>query len=251
MLELACPTAYSCLFKGRPGVLSKTQSHMLYKSNLPIFLFNVGLLTLIKIESADTQAVSASPQASQAVTNSQEDSKGDNTVPLLQSGSSQADRTDSQAISTSQASQSDSTDSQAVSASPKAISIPPQAVSNFQAGRQVINDTFQTGRQATGSSNPLAFITDSQGADTGSRASGTTSQAGSAGSQGASTTQANRQATRARGSSRPCSQNRGNTLEDPNLKWVINLSSKPLTWAQRSAQTKGHYFAVSPGILLA
>ena len=49
-LELACPTACICLFKVRPGVLSKTLSHMLGKLNLPIFLFNVGLLTLMEIE---------------------------------------------------------------------------------------------------------------------------------------------------------------------------------------------------------
>ena len=37
--------------KLRPGVLSKTLSHMWGKLNLPMFLFNVGLLTLIKIDS--------------------------------------------------------------------------------------------------------------------------------------------------------------------------------------------------------
>ena len=51
VLELACPTACTCLFKVRPGVLSKTLSHMWGKLNLPIFLFNVGLLALIKIDS--------------------------------------------------------------------------------------------------------------------------------------------------------------------------------------------------------
>ena len=51
MLELTCPTACECLFKVRPGVLSKSLSHMWCKLNLPIFLFNVGLLTLIKIDS--------------------------------------------------------------------------------------------------------------------------------------------------------------------------------------------------------
>ena len=50
-LELACPTACACLFKVRPGVLSKALSHMWGKLNLLIFLFNVGLLTLIKIDS--------------------------------------------------------------------------------------------------------------------------------------------------------------------------------------------------------
>ena len=50
-LELAIPTACTCLFKVRLGVLNKTLSHMLGKLNLPIFLFNVGLLTLINIDS--------------------------------------------------------------------------------------------------------------------------------------------------------------------------------------------------------
>ena len=36
------------------------------------------------------------------------------------------------------------------------------------------------------------------------------------------------------------------SLEEPNPKWVINLSSKPLTKAQRSVLTKGPNFAVSP-----
>ena len=50
-LELAYPTACTCLFKVRLGELSKTLSHMWGKLNLPIFLFNVGLLTLITIDS--------------------------------------------------------------------------------------------------------------------------------------------------------------------------------------------------------
>ena len=51
VLGLACPTACACLFKVRPGVLSKTLSHIPGKLNLPMFLFNVGLLTLINIDS--------------------------------------------------------------------------------------------------------------------------------------------------------------------------------------------------------
>ena len=35
-------------------------------------------------------------------------------------------------------------------------------------------------------------------------------------------------------------------LEEPNPKWVINLSSKPLTKAQRSVLAKGLNFVVSP-----
>ena len=35
-------------------------------------------------------------------------------------------------------------------------------------------------------------------------------------------------------------------MEEPNSKWVINLSSKPLTPVQRSVLAKGPSFAVSP-----
>ena len=51
VLGIGCPTACTCLFEVRPGVLSKTLSQMWGKLNFPIFLFNVGWLTLIKIDS--------------------------------------------------------------------------------------------------------------------------------------------------------------------------------------------------------
>ena len=38
----------------------------------------------------------------------------------------------------------------------------------------------------------------------------------------------------------------GSSPEDPNPKWVINLSNKPLTPAQRSVLAKGPNFVVSP-----
>ena len=38
----------------------------------------------------------------------------------------------------------------------------------------------------------------------------------------------------------------GSSSEDPNPKWVINLSSKPLTPAQRSVLAKGPNIVVSP-----
>ena len=50
-LELACQTTCACLFKVRPGVLSKSLSHIWGKLNLPIFLFNVELFTLRDIDS--------------------------------------------------------------------------------------------------------------------------------------------------------------------------------------------------------
>ena len=40
----------------------------------------------------------------------------------------------------------------------------------------------------------------------------------------------------------------GNTLEDPSHKWVINLSSKPLTQAQMSLLAMGPNYAITPGI---
>ena len=51
VLELTCSTACACLFNLRPGVLSKTLSQMWSKLNLPMFLFNVGLLTLMNMDS--------------------------------------------------------------------------------------------------------------------------------------------------------------------------------------------------------
>ena len=38
----------------------------------------------------------------------------------------------------------------------------------------------------------------------------------------------------------------GSSKEEPNPKWVINLSNKPLTPAQRSVLAKGPNFAVTP-----
>ena len=44
----------------------------------------------------------------------------------------------------------------------------------------------------------------------------------------------------------PPSQRGENTLQDSRLKWVINLSSKPLTRAQRSLLAKKPNFVVTP-----
>ena len=51
LLELTCSAVCRCLFKLRPGVLSKTLSHMCGKLNLPMFLFNVGLFALMNMDS--------------------------------------------------------------------------------------------------------------------------------------------------------------------------------------------------------
>ena len=44
----------------------------------------------------------------------------------------------------------------------------------------------------------------------------------------------------------PSSTSQGSSKEEPNPKWVINLSNKPLTPAQRSVLAKGPNFAVTP-----
>ena len=68
-----------------------------------------------------------------------------------------------------------------------------------------------------------------------------TSQASSAGTQGGNTSPSNN--IRA-------NNPQGSSSEGPNPKWVINMSSKPLTQAQRFVLAKGPNFAVPPGILL-
>ena len=45
------PNSLQCLFKVRTGVLSKTLSYIWGKLNLPIFLFNEGLFTLMNMDS--------------------------------------------------------------------------------------------------------------------------------------------------------------------------------------------------------
>ena len=44
----------------------------------------------------------------------------------------------------------------------------------------------------------------------------------------------------------PSRSSQGSSNEEPNPKWVINLSNKPLTSAQRSVLAKGPNFAVTP-----
>ena len=51
LLVLTCPPTCACLFQLRPDMLSKTLYHMWGKLNLPMFLFNVGLLTLMNMDS--------------------------------------------------------------------------------------------------------------------------------------------------------------------------------------------------------
>ena len=51
VLELTCPTVCACLLTLRPGVLSKTLSHMWGKLNLIMFPFSVRLLNLMNMDS--------------------------------------------------------------------------------------------------------------------------------------------------------------------------------------------------------
>ena len=44
----------------------------------------------------------------------------------------------------------------------------------------------------------------------------------------------------------PSRSNQGSSNEEPNPRWVINLSNKPLTPAQRSVLAKGPNFVVTP-----
>ena len=66
--------------------------------------------------------------------------------------------------------------------------------------------------------------------------------------QGASTPlpQASQASSQANSANNPWRSPRGNSLEDPNPKWVINLSTKPLTQTQRSVLAKGPNFALTP-----
>ena len=57
------------------------------------------------------------------------------------------------------------------------------------------------------------------------------------------TPQARRQANNA---NNPWGSSNGNSLEESNPKWVINLSSKALTQAQRAVLAKGLNFMVTP-----
>ena len=95
--------------------------------------------------------------------------------------------------------------------------------------------TGQSGSQGTRSGRQHPRHTARQRALQASQGNSTTSQADSTGTQDGNPT--------------PHPPNRfpqGSSPEDPYPKWVINLSSKPLTPAQRSVLAKGPNFAVTP-----
>ena len=93
-----------------------------------------------------------------------------------------------------------------------------------QAGSQVT----RSGRQNPRHSARLRVLQASQGNSTGSQADSTGTQDGNL------------------TPNPPSRLPQGSSPEDPNPKWVINLSSKPLTPAQRSVLAKGPNFMVSP-----
>ena len=105
--------------------------------------------------------------------------------------------------------------------------LPPAGENSSQAG--------QSGSQGTRSGRQYPRCSARQRALQASQGNSTASQTDSAGTWGSNPT--------------PHPPNRlpqGSSPEDPNPKWVINLSSKPLTPAQRSVLAKGPNFAVSP-----
>ena len=123
----------------------------------------------------------------------------------------------------------DSTSSQAGS---KATTYTPAGENPSQAGNNL--PSSQAGSQVTRSGRQNPRCSARQRALWASQGNSTASQADSTGSQESNPT--------------PNPPNRlpqGSSPEDPNPKWVINLSSKPLTPAQRSVLAKGPNFAVT------
>ena len=101
--------------------------------------------------------------------------------------------------------------------------------------------------------NSQAVSTDPQWVSTSASQAGSswedsTSQAASANSQSTSIIlpQAPPASRQPNSTNTPWGSPRGNSLENPNPKWVINLFSKPLTQAQRSVLAKSPNFAVIP-----
>ena len=128
----------------------------------------------------------------------------------------------------------DGTSSQAGS---KATTHTPAGESSFQAGNNL--PTSQAGSQVTRSGRQNPRLSARQRALQASQGNSTASQADSAGSWESNPT--------------PNPPNRlpqGSSPEDPNPKWVINLSSKPLTPAQRSVLAKGPKFVIPLSNLL-
>ena len=171
---------------------------------------------------ADTQAIStpslASPVRSQASQVENADAQAASASPPGNTQVPQAG-TDTQAISApSLRSQAENADAQAVSASPPGSA-------QADADTQLISTPSPV--PPIRSKAPQAENTDAQAVSTSLPAS----------------TQAS---TDAQASSIVPRSSSDNSLEDPNPKGVINLSSKPLTQAQRSILGKGPNFTVNP-----
>ena len=110
----------------------------------------------------------------------------------------------------------------------------------------------------TGSTSPQAFnVSSSQAGNRSSQVGSTSPQpgrnAGNAGTQFKADSTSPRHLGLVLPRQAPCRSPRHsppkrgeNTLEDPKLKWVVNLSSKLLTQAQRSLLAKGPNFVVTP-----
>ena len=193
-------------------------------------------------EDSTSQAASASsPQTvnAQAVSSnfSQAESADPQVVsaPVFQPVNSQEDSA-AQAVSTSQpASTPQTVSSQAVSTDPQVVN-----TSASQAG----SPREDSASQAASASSQAGSLRE----DNASQAANISSQTHNTNSQGASATlpQAPKTSRQPSSTNTPWGSPRGNSLENPNHKWVINLSSKPLTQAQRSVLAKGLNFVVSP-----
>ena len=170
-----------------------------------------------------------------------------------QTVSSQAVSTEPQAVSTSASqavsSQEDSA-SQAASASSQAVSIS-QTGSSWEdnSSQAASTSSPQTVSSQAVSADPQ--MVSASASQEGNSWEESTSQADSAPSQTHSTNSQGGSATLfqvPQVSSTNTTQGSpgGNSLENPKPKWVINLSSKPLTQAQRSGLAKGPNFVVTP-----
>ena len=108
--------------------------------------------------------------------------------------------------------------------------LPPAGENSSQVGNNF--PTSQAGSQVTRSGRQHPRHSARQRALQASQGNSTASQADSTGTQDGNPT--------------PNRLPQGSSPEDPNPKWVINVSSKPLTPAQRSVLAKGPNFVVAP-----
>ena len=118
-------------------------------------------------------------------------------------------------------------------ASQKGVHLPPAGENSSQAGNNF--PISQAGSQGIRSGRQNPRCSARQRALQASQGNSTASQAYSGGPQEGNLTP-----------NPPNRLHQGSSLEDPNPKWAMNLSNKPLTPAQRSVLAKGPNFVVAP-----